>query len=103
MFERWQQYRDEKNEVNDNLGDLLSDKPLSQKQAAREARLVKRYNELYALMYDLQDEFSEEDWQAYEVEQEQIRESERQAWLIKDRYGDPNPPSGIADWWTGQR
>ncbi|SRR5258708_7323333 len=98
LFDRWKKYRDEKNETNLKIGDLLSDAPLSPEQDM----LVQRYSDLYALMYDLQDQFADEDWAVYEAEQEEFRQAERQEWLIKDRYGVANPSRGIADWWTSK-
>ena len=101
LFERWKKLRDEKNETNRELGDLDPNKPLSEIEALRETWLVRRYNDLYAAMYALEEEFTEDDWQAYEADQADIREMDRQAWLIANRYGDPRPPHGIADWWMG--
>jgi hypothetical protein len=99
-FERWQKYRDEKNEINRVLGEFVLDRSLCQEESEREVRLVQRYNDLYALMYQLQDDFTNDDWEAYDVDQEAFRTAERQSWLIENRYGSPNPPGGIADWWT---
>jgi hypothetical protein len=98
-FDRWKKYRDEKNEANREIGDSVFYTNLSKEAAEREARLIRRYNNLYAWMYQLQNEFTAEDWQAYEADQKAIGQTERQLWLIRDRYGDPKPPQGIADWW----
>ena len=97
MYERWRKYRDEKNAVNHQIGALIFDRPLSEEEAMQESCLLRRYNELYEQMYSLQEQFIDEDWAAYETEQEEIRETERQSWLIANRYGNPNPPGGIAD------
>ena len=98
LFDRWQKYRVEKNDTNRKIGGLSSFAPLTPEQEW----LIQRYNLLYALMYDLQDQFADEDWAAYDAEQEEFRQAERQQWLIKDRYGDSNPAHGIADWWTAK-
>ncbi len=100
LFERWRALRDEKNDVNEDLGSLLCWDILEEDEALEEEDLVKRYNELYAQMDALQELFTEEDWEAYDADQDEIRQGERQAWLIENRYGEADPPSGIADWWT---
>jgi len=99
LFERWKKFRDEKSEVNRALGPL-DGKFRSVIEATREARLVQQYNDLYEEMYRLQEDFADEDWVAYDADQEEIRECEYQTWLIENRYGNPKPPRGIADWWT---
>lgn len=100
LFERWKKLRDAKNEANRALGTLDSDSIQSAQEATRQAQLVQHYNDLYAEMYRLQEDFTDEDWAAYDVEQDEIRQSEYQSWLIENRYGNPNPPRGIADWLT---
>jgi len=100
LFERWKKFRDEKNEANRALGTLDLDRRLSVDEALRETQLVQRYNDLYAQMYILQEQFTDEDWAAYDADQDEIREMEYQAWLIENRYGNPRPPRGIADWWS---
>jgi hypothetical protein len=99
LFERWKALRDEKNETNRKIGDLIAVQSLTEAQAKQETELVQRYNDLYDLMYSLQDEFGPEDWDAHEVDQEEIRQAERQLWLIQLRYGQAKPSRGIADWW----
>ncbi len=100
LFERWKKFRDEKNEANRAIGALDFDSIQSAEEAARETQLVQRYNDLYAEMYRLQDDFTDEDWAAYDIDQDEIRQSDYQSWLIENRYGNPKPPRGIADWWT---
>jgi hypothetical protein len=99
-FDRWQKHREEKDEINRAIGDLVLNRTPSEEESEKESKLVQRYNDLYTLMYELQDNFTDEDWEAYEVDQQAIREAERQSWLIENRYGDANPPEGISDWWT---
>ena len=100
LFERWKKFRDEKNEANRAIGPIDLNSVLLAEVAALEAELVQRYNDLYVEMYRLQDAFTDEDWAAYDVDQDEIRQSEYQSWLIENRYGNPKPPRGIADWWT---
>ena len=100
LFERWKKFRDEKNEVIRALSAFDLEKALSVDEAQQESQLVQRYNDLYAEMYVVQEQFTDEDWAAYDADQDEIRQMEYQAWLIENRYGSPRPPHGIADWWS---
>jgi hypothetical protein len=100
QFERWQRLREEKNKIVDQLDSYLNETPQSPEEAEAEADLVKRYNDLYMAMDEVEFDFTEEDWITYEQDQMDIREAQRQAWLIQNRYGSESPSSGISDWWT---
>ncbi len=98
LLDRWQQYRDEKNDCNRQFGARFFDKTLSEQETSEESALIQRYNDLYALMTELEAQFTDDDWTAYDAEQDMIREMEHQAWLIENRYGSAKPAQGISDW-----
>jgi hypothetical protein len=103
QFDHWLRLREEKNKIVDQLHDLLDTVPRSPDEAETEADFVDRYNRLYQLMDEMEFYFTDEDRIAYEQDQAEIREAQRQAWLIQNRYGSASPTSGIADWWTTPR
>ena len=99
LFDQWKEYRDEKNDIMDDLGTVYFDDKPSRYERRYEADQLTRYNWLYAQMYQIQKQFTAEDWAAYEADQAEFQQAERQAWLIKERYGSAKPSQGIADWW----